>query len=70
MKQSFELADRIHTWVDGDADVARVIGTHGEYIRAETLSTELSAGAPPAGAHHAEQDLEGTKVTIGVRKAG
>ncbi|MGE3076686.1 MAG: isoleucine--tRNA ligase [Dehalococcoidia bacterium] len=66
----FELADRIHTWIDGDADVARVIGTHGDYIRAETLSTELVAGTAPDGAHAAAQDLEGTKVTLGVRKAG
>ena len=66
----FELADRIHTWVDGDADVARVIGTHGEYIRAETLSTELTAGPAKDGSHQAVQDLEGTKVTLGVLKAG
>ncbi len=64
----FDLADRITTWVLGDGDVARVLDSQGEYIRAETLSTELLAGEPPAGTHHAEQDLEGTKVSIGVRR--
>ena len=64
----FDLADRITTWVLGDGDVARVLASQGDYIRAETLSTELLAGEPPAGTHHAEQDLEGTKVSIGVRR--
>jgi isoleucyl-tRNA synthetase len=66
----FELADRITTWVDGDADVVRVLASNGDYIRAETLSTELLAGSPPAGAHTEQQNLEGTKVTIGVRRNG
>jgi isoleucyl-tRNA synthetase len=64
----FDLADRISTWVSGDGDVARVLASQGEYIRAETLSTELSAGEPPADAHRAGHDLEGTTVSIGVRR--
>ncbi len=64
----FELADRITTWVAGDADVARVLASQGDYIRGETLSTELLGEAAPSGVHSAEQDLEGTRVTIGVRK--
>ncbi|HMO94728.1 MAG TPA: DUF5915 domain-containing protein, partial [Tepidiformaceae bacterium] len=64
----FDLADRISTWVAGDADVQRVIASHGDYIRAETLTTDLVAGGPPAEAHTASHDLEGTSVTIGVKK--
>ncbi len=64
----FELADRITTWVSGDAEVARVVAAQGDYIRGETLSTELVSAPPPDGVHSAEQDLEGTKVTLGVRK--
>ncbi len=64
----FELADRITTWVSGDAEVARVVAAQGDYIRGETLSTELVGSPPPDGVHSAEQDLEGTKVTLGVRK--
>lgn len=66
----FELADRITTWVAGDAEVDRVIASQGDYIRAETLTTELVLSAPPAGVHSAEQDLEGTRVTLGVRRNG
>jgi hypothetical protein len=64
----FELADRITTWVGGDAEVARVVASQGDYIRGETLTTDLITAAPPAGVHGAEQDLEGTRVTLGVRR--
>lgn len=65
----FDLSDRITTWVAGDGDVARVLASQGGYIRAETLSTELLTGDAADGAHRADQDLEGTKVTIAVRKS-
>lgn len=65
-----ELADRIHAWVAGDADVARVLARHGAYIRGETLALELVAGEPPADAVRSEDDLEGTRVVFGVRRAG
>ncbi|MBE0609829.1 MAG: hypothetical protein IH609_10640, partial [Dehalococcoidia bacterium] len=65
----FDLSDRITTWVVGDGDVARVLASQGDYIRAETLSTDLLAAEPAPGAHRAEHDLEGTKVTIAVRRA-
>jgi isoleucyl-tRNA synthetase len=64
----FELSDRITTFVQGDAEVARVLASHGDYIRGETLSTELVEGPAAAGGHTVEQDLEGTRVTLGVRK--
>lgn len=64
----FELADRITTWVEGDAELQRVAHSQGEYIRGETLSTELVAGAPPADAFAMDLDLEGTKARIGVRR--
>lgn len=64
-----ELADRIHAWVAGDADVDRVLARHGAYIRGETLALELVAGEPPADAARSEDDLEGTRVVFGVRRA-
>ena len=65
----FDLSDRITTWVAGDGDVARVLASQGDYIRAETLTTELRTGEASNGAHTAEHDLEGTKVTIAVCRA-
>jgi isoleucyl-tRNA synthetase len=64
----FDLSDRITTWFTGSADIARVFGTHGAYIAAETLSTTLAEGAPPAEAHSAVHDLEGVSVTLSVQK--
>ncbi len=64
----FALADRITVWYSGGVDLARVMGSHGGYIRAETLSTELVEGAPPADAFTAEHDLEGVTATLAVRR--
>jgi isoleucyl-tRNA synthetase len=66
----FDLADRITTWYEGDAEVARVIAAQAGYIGAETLSTELIAGPAPADAHTVEHDLEGARATLGVRRNG
>jgi isoleucyl-tRNA synthetase len=64
----FEIADRIRTFYDGDADVARVMEAWGEYIRQETLSVSLIAGPPPAGAHTEEHTVDGRRVTLAVER--
>jgi len=64
----FDLADRITTWYQADTDLATVIETYADYIKAETLSLELIAGEPGEGAHRAEQDIDGVKVVLGVRR--
>jgi isoleucyl-tRNA synthetase len=64
----FDLSDRITTWFSGSAAIARVFGTHGAYIAAETLSTSLVDGTPPSDAHTAEHDLEGVRVTLAVQR--
>jgi isoleucyl-tRNA synthetase len=64
----FALSDRITTWINGDAEVARVLAAHGDYICNETLTTELLQSPPPPEADSLEVDLEGTKARLGVRK--
>ncbi len=64
----FELTDRITTWYQGDSDIARVVATHGDYIRAETLTTEIVAGPPPDGALRLEHDIEGAGLILAVRR--
>lgn len=66
----FALSDRITTWYGGDGDIARVMQSQSAYIQAETLSTSLVAGDPPPDAHRADQDLEGVKVVLAVRRNG
>ncbi|MDW8046306.1 MAG: DUF5915 domain-containing protein, partial [Chloroflexota bacterium] len=64
----FQLTDRITTWYVGGADVERVMREHGALIAAETLSTELVPGEPPADAFTVTHDLEGERVTLAVRR--
>jgi isoleucyl-tRNA synthetase len=42
-----EVSDRIRIGVQGEAGLLEAIGQHREYIAAETLALELSAGALP-----------------------
>ena len=64
----FDIADRITVWYDGGAEVARVVHKHADYIKAETLATDLRQGSPESGAFVEEQDMEGVKVKLGVRR--
>jgi isoleucyl-tRNA synthetase len=64
----FELSDRITTWFSGDADLERVMASQGDYVRSETLSTQLLNADAPADAHAAAVDLEGIAVRLGVRR--
>jgi isoleucyl-tRNA synthetase len=64
----FNIEDRITTWYVADGELAEVFETWGEYIQAETLTTELVAGEPPAEAFVEKHKVEGTEVTIGVKQ--
>ncbi len=66
----FELSDRITTWFSGDADLRRVMASQGDYVRAETLATEMVNGEAPPDAHGATFDLEGIGVSLAVRRNG
>lgn len=67
-----EVSDRITLAVFGEGDVEKAAAAHGDYIAAETLATELTAGTHPTpewqDAVH-ETDLDGTRALIGVRRA-
>ncbi|MCS7039470.1 MAG: DUF5915 domain-containing protein, partial [Caldilineales bacterium] len=65
----FAIADHISTWYEtADAELNRVFAEWGAYIRAETLSDELVAAAPPADAHIEHHKLDGIALTLGVRR--
>jgi len=65
----FDIADRIVVWIDGGGEVAAAIGAHEDYVRGETLATELHFAAPHEGAHVAAEKLAGQRVRLGVRWA-
>ncbi len=62
----FEITDRIVTYYQGSDDVARVMATHGDYIRQETLSDDLLAQPPAEDAQSETAKVEGMDVTLGV----
>jgi isoleucyl-tRNA synthetase len=65
----FEIADRITIHWQGDEDTGRVLGAFAGYIKTETLARDIVEGAPPHGAHSAEQDVDGHAMVIAVKRA-
>jgi isoleucyl-tRNA synthetase len=63
-----DLADRIVTWYSGGEHATRVMASHENYVKQETLSVELRDGAPEGGAYAETQEVEGAQVTLAVRK--
>ncbi|MBI2171897.1 MAG: isoleucine--tRNA ligase [Chloroflexi bacterium] len=66
----YNIADRITVWYGGDANIDRVVEKHAAYIKAETLSLELSrlVGTPEAGAYSEALEIDGMKVRLAVRR--
>lgn len=64
----FEIADRIVTYVTADGEVAAALDRFADYVKAETLSTDLVQGPPAEGAHAETQEVDGHRVTLAVRR--
>jgi isoleucyl-tRNA synthetase len=64
----FNIEDRITTYYLTDTDLSKVFQSWGDYIKAETLSTELIHSNPPAGAHTENHKIEGQTLTIGIKQ--
>ncbi len=64
----FDIADYIVTYYQGSEELCRIMEKHSDYVRQETLSRELVAGPPPAGAHAEEQKIAGQAITLAVER--
>jgi len=64
----FEIADRIETYYQGSEKLQRVLATHGDYVRQETLSEAIVESEPPAEAYSKTQKLEGDEITLAIRR--
>ena len=64
----FDISDRITTYYQAEGDLAEVFQTWGEYLKAETLSTELVANKPAADAYVEAHKLGGQELTLGVKR--
>ena len=68
-KAGLELSDRIITYMQGQARLARVLARFGDYVAGETLSVRLEPGQPPEGAPQEAFSLNGEEVCIGIVRA-
>ena len=66
----FQISDRIATYYRGWDRVREVLASHGDYVRQETLSSELVEGEPPPDAHSEAQKIDGQPLTLAVRRTG
>ena len=64
----FNIEDRITTYYLSETDLAEVFLSWGDYIQAETLSTELVQSDPPADAHTETHTIEGQALTLGIKQ--
>ncbi|MBT3390805.1 MAG: isoleucine--tRNA ligase [Chloroflexi bacterium] len=64
----FNIEDRITTWYTSAGSLEDVFRAWGEYIQAETLTTELIPGDPPTEAFIETHTIEGEQVTIGMKQ--
>ena len=64
-----DVADRIELFVEASAGLRSAIEAHKDYITAETLTSKLSFAAPPEKSSVVEDEFDGEKVKVGLRKA-
>ncbi len=64
----FNIEDRITTWYVAPGEMAKVFTDWSDYIKSETLTTELISGEPPAEAFVEKHKIEGPEITIGLKR--
>jgi len=64
-----DVADRIELFVEASAGLKSAIEAHKAYIKAETLTSKLSFGNSLEKMSQAEDEFEGEKVKVGLKKA-
>jgi isoleucyl-tRNA synthetase len=67
-KANFNIEDRIKTWYVTSGVLTKVFQTWGDYIKAETLTTELISGKPPGNAFVETHAVDGIEFTVGIKQ--
>ncbi len=65
----FNIEDRITLYYETDSDLDEMISSFGKYIMQETLSEVVLKGDAPPGSYVETQDIDDSKITIGLLKA-
>jgi isoleucyl-tRNA synthetase len=63
-----DVADRIELFVEVFPGLRSAIEAHKDYITAETLASALTFAAPPDDASVVEDEFDGEKVKVGLKK--
>jgi len=64
-----DVSDRIELGVETSGDLARALAEHGDTVAGETLATRLSETEIVEPLYRQEEDVEGSAVTITLRRA-
>lgn len=64
----FNIEDRITTYYQASGEMAQVLQTWSEYIKAETLSTGLLGGEGPEGAYRETHQVDGETLGLAVKR--
>ena len=64
----FRIEEYITTCYQAEGALEQVMADYGTYIKGETLSTELVAAEPPPEAYLQSFQIEGERITLGVRR--
>jgi isoleucyl-tRNA synthetase len=63
-----DVADRIELFVEASAGLRSAVEAHQDYITTETLASSLVFASPPDGLSCVEDDFDGEKMKVGLRK--
>jgi isoleucyl-tRNA synthetase len=64
----FNIEDRITTYSLAEGELAEALAAWSDYLKAETLSTELLSTTPPPEAYTETQTIEGMSIILGVQR--
>lgn len=65
----FDIADRIHLYLEASPKLADAVEKHKDYIMGETLTLELMSAPAPGGAVVENFEFEGEQAKVGLLKA-
>ncbi len=70
-RAELQIEDTINTVYHAEGDLAQAIAEHADYIKAETLSEELTAGSPDDSSGFVDEVKVGKlKVNVGITRVG
>ncbi len=65
-----EISDHIDLWIEGSAEISRIVNDFYDYVIQETLADKVVFENGQCDSYSEEHGLEGEQVTISVKKSG